>query len=198
MSRIDQLNAAIAKWELNNHPFYQEWKMGTLPKEALVDYSGEYGMFVATVAQAWDTLGFPDYANEERYHEELWKGFQKDLGFTTRSNRIETEELYALATKLFEAKDTAAGALYSFEAQQPNTSAVKLKGLLEHYNLTEAGREYFAVHAEDFHEVQDLSAVIEKMDDASFAKTLDACEQMAHAMWKALDGVYYAVRPVTA
>lgn len=192
MTRIEELDAIVAQFDLNLHPFYQDWRMGTLPTEKLTHYAAEYGAFVATIAAGWDTLGQSHYAQEEREHDAMWQVFRKELGSATEARNPETVALVNSANQLFGQQATAAGALYSFEAQQPKTSRSKLDGLLEHYNISEEGRKYFKVHADDFAEAEWIRAKIDSMSDAEFARTKTACAVMCSSMWSALDGVYYS------
>lgn len=193
MNRVQELQEVIARHELNTHPFYQEWRAGTLPKEKLTDYSGEYGRFVALIAKGWDTIGEGAYADEEREHELFWNDFKDELGCGFLSNNPQTEVLVASASNLFATKAEAVGALYAFEAQQPNTSRSKLDGLNEHYAMSDKAKHYFVVHADDVHEVQDLEEkYIANMTDAEFSRCKTACSIVSAAMWSALDGVYYA------
>ena len=191
MDRIAQLDAIVKQFDLNTHPFYQAWRMGTLPTENLVDYSGEYGRFVGLIAKGWDSIGKTHYANEEREHEVMWETFKKEIGFETPSNRPQTAALVASADAMFSLPQEAVGALYAFEAQQPNTAQSKLDGLNEHYTVSDAGKEYFVVHASDFCEVEDLKAHVANMSDEDFARAKSACAVVCSAMWSALDGVYY-------
>lgn len=192
MNRIEELNQIIAQFDLNQHPFYADWRMGTLPTEKLRDYAGEYGRFVGTIAQGWDTLGETHYAEEERVHEKLWEGFQSEVNFTSLTNRPQTEVLVTAASKNFESKPEAVGALFAFEAQQPNTAQTKLDGLIEHYpQFTDTGKEYFRVHANDFKEVEDLKKIVATMSDQDFARAKTACAVVCASMWGALDGIYY-------
>ncbi len=192
MDRIAQLDAIVAQFNLNAHPFYQAWRMGTLPVEKLADYAGEYGRFVATIAEGWDTLGETKYAEEERYHEELWADFKAELGVTQLSNRLHTETLVNAAQNLFKTKPEAIGALYAFEAQQPFTSQSKLDGLNEHYTFSEKGKKYFEVHANDVQEVEDLKGYVVALSDDEFERTKNACALLCAAMLGGLDGVYAA------
>ncbi|HSI73212.1 MAG TPA: iron-containing redox enzyme family protein [Fimbriimonas sp.] len=191
MDRISELNQIIERHGLNSHPFYQEWRMGTLPTEKLTDYAGEYGRFVATIAKGWDTIGMAHYAEEEREHELLWNDFKAELGCTTLSQRPQTEVLVSAADNLFATPAEAVGALYAFEAQQPHTSRSKLDGLNEHYNMSEKAKHYFVVHADDVHEVEDLAEKVNAMSDEEFSRCKTACTIVSAAMWSALDGVYY-------
>ncbi len=191
MTRIEELDEIVARYDLNQHPFYVDWRCGTLPRVKLVDYSGEYGMFVSTIAAGWDTIGEPVYANEEREHEVFWDDFRGALGFQSLSLRPETDTLVTAARNLFASKADAVGALYAFEVQQPVTAQTKLEGLNEHYELDDAGKRYFVVHAGDFDEVDDLKRHIAAMSEEEFARTKTACGILSAAMWGALDGIYY-------
>ncbi|CAN5588901.1 N/A [soil metagenome] len=192
MDRTAQLDAIVAEYDLNKHPFYQDWRMGTLPTAKLADYAGEYGRFVATIAQGWETTGHPHYAEEEREHELFWADFMRELKVDHLSNRPETEALVSAAHRLFATKPEAIGALYSFEAQQPHTSRSKLDGLNEHYALSDKAKHYFVVHADDVAEAEELRTRAAELSDTEFEATQSACRELCQAMWKALDGVYQA------
>jgi len=191
MSRIQELEAIVAQFDLNLHPFYQDWRAGTLPTAKLVDYSGEYGQFVGTIAAGWDTIGETHYAEEEREHEVLWDDFRDAVGFQSLTLRPQTDTMVVAARNLFSKQPEAIGALFAFESQQPYTAQSKLDGLNEHYSLSEAGKKYFVVHASDFAEVEDLKGHIANLSDDEFARTKTACAILSAAMWGGLDGVYY-------
>lgn len=192
MDRIAQLDAIIEQFNLNTHPFYQDWRMGTLPVEKLRDYAGEYARFVDTIDEGWDRIGETHYAEEERVHEQLWAQFRLTISSYNESRRPSTETLVTAARNAFKSEAEAVGALYAFEAQQPNTSQSKLDGLKEHYNVGEKGEEYFLVHASDFAEAEALRGYVAKMSDAEFARAKTACAVVCAAMFGALDGIYYA------
>lgn len=198
MTRVEQLDAIVKQFELNGHPFYQDWKMGTLPTEKLSVYAAEYGSFVAQIAGGWETLGESFYAEEEREHEELWANFQEAIGSGTTATLPSTSNLTESAGNLFAEPATAVGALYAFEAQQPYTSKAKLEGLNDHYQVSDAGKEYFRVHADDIAEVELLRGYVEKMSEEEFAQTKTACAIVCTAMYGALDGIYFAKQPVNA
>lgn len=187
------LDSVIEAFDLNAHPFYQDWRAGTLPAEKLAEYAAEYRAFVETIADGWETLGFTAYAAEERVHDGLWAEFQDELGATGPARNPETDVLVTAANRLFNgSKSQAAGALYAFEAQQPKTSRVKLDGLREHYPNVVKGQVYFEVHADDVAEAEALRDVFAAMSEAELAQARAACAVVASAMWTALDGVYYA------
>ena len=192
MNALSEFNAIIKKYDLNNHPFYQEWKEGTLPVSRLAAYAGEYSHFVATIASGWEALGETKIADEERHHEKLWAKFQKSLNASGAMKNHETMRLVSVAKAAFASPASAAGALYAFEAQQPNTSKTKLDGLDQHYCLPDKAKEYFAVHADDVAEAEILACYIKRLNKKDQAEAKKACKVVCEAMWGALDGVYKA------
>lgn len=192
MDRVQQLDTIIDQFNLNRHPFYQDWRMGTLPMEKLQDYAMEYARFVDTIDEGWDRIGETHYAEEERVHEKLWANFQAAINAAKAGGHPQTDTLVAAARNAFTLKPEAVGALYAFEAQQPYTSKSKLEGLLEHYPVSDAGREYFVVHAEDFAEAESIRKTVAEMSEADFNRAKSACAVVCSAMWSALDGIYYA------
>lgn len=197
MDRIQELENIVAQFDLNNHPFYQDWAMGTLPVEKLQEYAAEYGHFVGTIAKGWETIGVQKFADEERVHEGLWADFANAIG-SKKLNALTTQTLVTSANNLFSVPDQAVGALFAFEAQQPITSQTKLDGLNKHYAIDEKGKEYFVVHANDFDEVELLKNCVAEMSDEEFAQTKAACAVICAAMWGALDGIYYAKQVANA
>jgi pyrroloquinoline quinone (PQQ) biosynthesis protein C len=198
MSRIAEIDAIVKQFELNAHPFYQDWKMGTLPAWRLAEYGDQYGHFVGTIASGWETLGESYYADEEREHEVLWANFKSAVGSRDTGLNPGTETLVTAAKNAFKSKPEAIGALYAFEAQQPLTSRAKLDGLNEHYSVSEEGKEYFKVHADDVAEVELLKTYIERLSDDEFARAKTACAIVCASMYSALDGVYYSRQAVSA
>jgi pyrroloquinoline-quinone synthase len=198
MDRISQLDAIIEQFDLNKHPFYQEWRMGTLPVQKLQSYAVEYQAFIGTIAEGWETVGEENYAEEERFHELLWAKFRADLGANGMANLPSTETLVTAARNLFSDEVEALGALYAFEAQQPHTSKSKLDGLREHYTVGAEGQEYFKVHANDFAEAELIRDRIAALSDEEFARTKTSCAIVCAAMYGALDGIYYSRQLVNA
>lgn len=192
MDRIARLDAIVKQFDLNTHRFYTDWRNGTLPTEKLSDYAAEYGRFVSTIASGWETVGRHDYAKEEREHEVMWSAFQSGLPAGNFVAKAQTNVLVDSAQKLFAVLPEALGALYSFEAQQPITSQTKLDGLNKHYSLTESQKEYFAVHAGDVREVEDIREMMLELSDSEFERAAGACTVLCASMWAALDGIYYA------
>jgi pyrroloquinoline-quinone synthase len=194
--RIDELDEIVQRYDLNAHPFYQAWRAGTLPTERLASYAAEWAPFIGMLDRGWERIGEPDYAAEEREHDELWSRFRSALGATAgeEMRRPQSRILAAVGEHAFEAVPEALGALYSFEVQQPATAESKLAGLREHYagTVDDAAQEYFREHAIETDEPAMLASRIEALSDDDFARAKTACAIFSAAAWGALDGVYYA------
>ena len=190
-----ELDAIVAKYDLLKHPFYQAWSAGTLPVEALKAYAEEYGAFIQTVPAGWAAHGDVRTASEEVTHAVLWEQFANALGTTSINGpKLEATKALVEACSLFYTSPaTALGGLYAFEAQQPNTSTSKLKGLKEHYSdLPKQVLPYFEVHADD---VQEMAWIVERLqsrseDDRKAA--VEACERVAKGLWDTLTAIHGA------
>lgn len=191
--RIEELDAIVRQFDLNEHPFYAEWRAGTLPVERLAEYADEWAPFIGVVEAGWDRIGYPAYAAEEREHDELWQRFRAALGTAGDMRRPQSRTLVAVGEQAFASVPEALGALYSFEIQQPRTATSKLDGLREHYAgiVGEEGQRYWVEHAVETDEPAMLAERIEALSDNEFARAKTACAIFSAAAWGALDGVYY-------
>jgi pyrroloquinoline-quinone synthase len=191
--RIDELDAIVSGYDLNEHPFYAEWRAGTLPVERLAEYADEWAPFIAAIDRGWERIGFPDYAAEEREHDELWGRFRAALGAGRDLSRPQSKTLLAVGEHAFESVPEALGALYSFEVQQPATASSKLAGLREHYadTVDDDAQRYFVEHAVETVEPDMLANLIDGLSEGDFARARTACAIFSAAAWGALDGVYY-------
>jgi len=192
-TRISELDAIVRQFDLNEHPFYTEWRAGTLPIERLSEYADEWAPFIASVDQGWERIGYPTYAAEEREHDALWSRFRAALGASGPMRRPQSRTLLAVGEHAFASVPESLGALYSFEVQQPKTASSKLAGLREHFAGTVDGeaQQYFVVHAVETDEPAMLAALIDGLSDREFARAKTACAIFSAAAWGALDGVYY-------
>jgi pyrroloquinoline-quinone synthase len=192
MSITTGLNTAVAARDLLKHPFYQAWSAGTLPVEDLQAYAREYGAFIGLLPRAWETLQDAETAQEEREHADMWRDFAAALGTRVDGSPkiAQVAELAATASRLFEHPASAAGALYAFEVQQPATAQSKLAGLKTHYKLPRAVEPYFELHSHNEYEAAKLMTRIESSSEADRLRSLEACTEMADALWNALSGIY--------
>jgi pyrroloquinoline-quinone synthase len=191
MDRLQALRDVLALFDLNRHPFYEDWRCGRLPVDRLAAYAAAFEPFVANVPQGWEAAGRPDYAADERTHHAMWQRFARALDAPQGWQTPQTRTLTRVANDLFQSAPEAWGALYAFEAQQPATSRVKLDGLRAHYHLDDDAQEYFRVHADDWAEARHLQQRLGEVEDAAFARARSACALLGAALWSGLDGVYY-------
>jgi pyrroloquinoline-quinone synthase len=184
-----ELDAIIACHDLNQHPFYQAWRAGTLPPSKLAAYAAEYAPFIASIELGWRTLGDDAHAAMEGEHSGLWTEFRDALGPAPETSCLEARALVEEAYRSFADPVESLGMLYAFEAQQPATARSKLDGLRAHYDLADAHTAYFRAHADDYGECEDLRRRVLRLTPSDFARVKAACERGCKAMWSALDGI---------
>ena len=187
------LDNKISNYSLLNHPFYQAWSAGELPVDALKCYAREYGAFISTLPKGWETLDDPETAEEETEHIDMWADFADGLNTHVSEAQVpQVNTLLETAEKLFSDGETALGALYAFEAQQPETAKSKLAGLKAFYQLPEKVEPYFETHSHNEHEAEKLLARIAELSPDAQQTVVHACEQMSSALWDALTGIHDA------
>jgi len=195
-ARIAELDEIVRRFDLNEHPFYRDWRAGTLPIEQLAEYAREWAPFIGVVHRGWERIGEPEYAAEEREHDALWQTFRSSLGdgAAGEMQRPQSKTLLAVGEQAFALLPETLGALYSFEVQQPATATSKLAGLQEHYagTVDADGQRYFVEHAVETDEPAILASRIAALSDREFARAKTACAVFSVAAWGALDGVYYS------
>lgn len=187
------LDNKISDHNLLNHPFYQAWSAGELPVEVLRTYAREYGAFIATIPNGWETINDTEIAAEETEHIGMWADFASGLDTVVSEAEIpQVKTLLQTADELFSEPVTALGALYAFEAQQPATAQSKLAGLQAFYQLPKTVEPYFETHSHNDHEAEKLLERIGALPAESHAVVVQACEQMSAALWNALTGIHDA------
>ena len=187
------LDNKISDYNLLDHPFYQAWSTGELPVEVLRTYAREYGAFISTIPNGWETINEAEIAAEETEHIDMWGDFADGLDTTVSEAQIpQVKALLETADELFSEPATALGALYAFEAQQPATAQSKLAGLKAFYQLPETVEPYFETHSHNEHEAEKLLERIGALPSESHATVVQACEQMSTALWNALTGIHDA------
>jgi pyrroloquinoline-quinone synthase len=159
MGTTGSIDARIAERHLLKHPFYQAWTAGTLPREALLDYVGQYYAFEsilpgllkslaaraespaareALLANAWDEEHGPNN------HPELWLRFGEALGLDRAHVvgarlKATTQTLVDTYREAAESAPVACGvaALYAYESQLPAVAEAKIAGLKAHFGFGE-------------------------------------------------------------
>ena len=198
-ARVESLRE---RWNVLEHPFYQRWSEGSLGRDELAFYAGEYRHAVVALADALADAShgaepairgdLAAHAAEEAAHVELWDGFARALeADTAREPRAETR---ACAESWTSGRDALEGlvAAYTIESGQPAISRTKLDGLVERYGFEEGpATEYFALHAERDHEhaEQSRELIEERLADADLDRLLTVAEAVLRGNWELLDGV---------
>lgn len=190
MDLKDRLDTVVERWNLLEHPFYRAWLAGQLPLESLKSYANEYGSLVAALPVGWGAVGEEAIVREEWEHVKLWDAFAASLDTAVgEPMNPQTIELVNACDRLFAEPETALGALYAFEAQQPETAASKLQGLRLHYQLSAASETYFDAHIGEKREMEQLVERLNALSEEGQERALAACESMCLHLWNALEGL---------
>lgn len=215
MDLIDRIDALIAERHLLKHPFYADWRAGTLPREALQDYAGQYYAFESNFPRFLSTLhsrteradvrqaildNLWDEEHGEANHAELWLRFGEGVGADRASVRgaayhDATTNLVDTYRSLTAEAPLAAGiaAVYAYEAQVPEVAAEKLNGLRDRYGVDDArSLSFFAVHSTL--DVEHSAAEREMIrvlapTPADEEAAVEATERTLDAWWAFLDDV---------
>ncbi len=214
MASMNAIDLRIAEHHLLKHPFYEAWTAGTLPREALLDYAGQYYAFesnlpryltalharsesatvrAALLANAWDE------EHGDNNHPELWLRFAGALGLD-RSKVIGAklrEPTKALVSTYREAAERApveagVAALYAYESQLPAVAEAKIAGLRAHYGIeSRDGLAFFEVHrAIDVHHAAEERRILEEAVTGENGEAAVVwTERALKAWWDFLSGV---------
>jgi pyrroloquinoline-quinone synthase len=214
------IDAKIAEKHLLKHPFYEAWTAGTLPREALLEYVGQYYAFESNLpryltalhsrcedaairavllANAWDE------EHGANNHPELWLRFGEALGLdraqiTGARLNDATRALVETYRQAAEKAPIEAGlaALYAYESQLPAVSAAKIDGLRKHYGVeSRDGVAFFEVHRTlDVHHAAEERRLLERSLAGAPAADGDAAVEWAGralgAWWDFLSALYPA------
>ena len=132
-------------------------------------------------------------------HSELWLDFAEGMG-SGRDQRWHSPvpEVRQL-TKYFQgvaneaSPEEVLAAFYAYESQVPRVAQEKARGLREMYGADDKTCGYFSLHTTaDVYHSRAWRSQLEKRVAAntdSVEKTLDAAEDAARMLWRALDGI---------
>jgi pyrroloquinoline-quinone synthase len=199
-----RLEAVRARWNVLEHPFYQRWSAGTLTREELARYAGEYRHAVVALADAAagaaraaepeQRRALEAHAAEEASHIALWDDFARAVGGDAAAPASPETAQCARTWAGEDERPLLAGlvALYAIESGQPAIAETKRAGLREHYGIDDpAAIAYFDLHATLDHEhaAAERALIEPRLDGADADALLGEAEDVLRANWRLLDGV---------
>ena len=145
MDFFSRLDAARERWNVLEHPFYLRWSEGSLTRDELAFYAGEYRHAVVALADAVGNAAraagpavraqLEEHAEEESAHVGLWEDFAGALGADAgRDPRPETRECVEGWTAGSDTLESLA-ATFAIESAHPEISRVELEGLVGRFGL---------------------------------------------------------------
>jgi len=198
----DRLETVAARRDVLRHSFYVRWSEGTLTREELANYAGQYRHAVVALAAATtaaarcpeagdDAPALAAHAREETDHIALWDQFVAQVGGdpaapANRETRACAEEWAGDDSRPLLHTLTA---MYAIESAQPAISQTKLAGLADHYGIESS--PYFEVHQrlDVEHAAQARHLIDERLPGAEHDALLRTAVRVLHANWRLLDGV---------
>ena len=208
----EQLNKKLDEYHLLNHPFYKSWNEGKLTREIIKDYAEQYYQHVKSFPRyisATHSLcadiekrkilleNLQDEENRDGDHPKLWRNFAFAVGSSKEKIKSVKEEKFT--TELIEnffkngRSSYAEGlaSLYTYERQIPEIAETKIKGLIDHYNIsTDQGLEYFVVHkdADVLHREQSEKLMLQ-LNEEEQVLAEEAALSTGHMLWSFLSGL---------
>jgi pyrroloquinoline-quinone synthase len=206
---------ALAPLHLLKHPFYQDWMAGTLSRETLKDYAGQYFTHVKAFpryisaihsrceSEAARKMLLENLNDEEGLshgvsHPELWMRFAEGMG-VERSKAYVTEPraaIQAVVDTFFGFAQSSfhegLGALYAYESQIPEIAQSKISGLIEHYQVSDARTlQFFEVHkTADIYHREAIEKIIDALPEKEKQEALAAAGKTARMLWQFLTDVH--------
>lgn len=217
---IEELKEIIAKKHLLNHPFYQAWNKGELPIEVMQEYAKQYyhleknfPVFLSQMhaasgdnfdARRVITQNLHDEEGGTETHRELWLKYGEGIGVdrTEIENAemiSETEAAVSTFNELSHDYLLGSAALAAYEDQIPEVATSKVKGLEDHYDISDnETTKFFRVHevadvahAAAWWDIIDGHANTEEEKDA----VRKAVTKGRDALWSFLDGIMREYMP---
>ena len=214
MDLLDRIDAMIDECHLLKHPFYTKWAEGTLPREALQEYTRQYYAFESAMPRflsaihsrtesapvrqhLLDNLWDEEHGRDN--HAELWLRFAEGIGVDRDDVRSAMPNSATTALvdtyKELSNKGTVAegvAALYAYERQVPQVAGSKIDGLKRHYGLEDKrSLAFFIVHGEmDIeHSGAEREVLGQLAVDADPAPIEEATRRALDAWWNFLSAV---------
>lgn len=213
-SAIDEV---LEEKNMLKHPFYQAWNAGRLSRDVIMKYACQYYHFVKDFPRMVSAvhsntpnievrqellLNLVDEEQGAENHPALWMRFANAMGATT-DEVLSTAPLRSTTALVNTMMDLCrngsfqegAAALYTYEAQIPEVSRVKIDGLKKYYGVADSSAiKFFSVHQEaDIYHSRSERVMIEQHTPAELEPSVHrASITTALVLWEFLDGVYAA------
>jgi pyrroloquinoline-quinone synthase len=212
---LNKIDAAIAEKNLLKHPFYQDWQVGKLSREALQLYAAQYYRHVEAFPKHLRVLAartegpirdivmenLAEEENPERPHPKMWREFAAALGvgeddITCCPALPGTQAVVETFREIVGDRPVAeaVAALYAYEAQVPEIATTKIDGLKKFYGINSPeGLGYFEVHetADKAHREAWRNWLMEHAEGGE-EEILATTNEALDALWGALDAVHCA------
>lgn len=210
---LAKIDAAIAEKNLLKHPFYQDWQMGKLSREALQLYAAQYYRHVEAFPKHLRVLAartegpirkivlenLEEEENPSRPHPKLWRNFAEAVGvseddITSCPALPGTQAVVETFREIVGDRTVAeaVAALYAYEAQVPEIAITKIEGLKRFYGVrSREGLAYFEVHeeADKAHRAAWRNWLLEHAE-GSEEEILATTNEALDALWGLLDAVH--------
>jgi pyrroloquinoline-quinone synthase len=213
MDLLDRIDAMIEERNLLTHPFYTKWAEGTLPIEALREYTRQYYTFESTFPRLLSALhsrsdrpevrssileNLWDEEHGDANHRELWLRFGEGVG-ADREGVVSAEPNEATSAlmdaywKACTEGSVASGvaAVYAYERQVPPVAQAKIDGLKKWFGIEDDRTlGFFQVHATlDVEHSAAERQIISGASAEDESAILDATADALDAWWAFLDAV---------
>ncbi len=212
MQYLNTLNEKLDKFHLLDHPFYIAWNKGELNQTILRDYAEQYYQHIKafpryisathSICEDIDNrkILLDNLSDEEDFdkdHPMLWKQFALAVG--ADENTVETVNQESFTKDMIDnffklARSSYAeglGSLYAYERQVPEIADTKIRGLIDHYNVSsDEGLEYFVVHKDADVEHREQSAeLMNKLSPEERKLAEEAGLSTVKMLWGFLSGL---------
>ena len=212
MQYLNTLNEKLDKFHLLDHPFYVAWNKGELNQTILRDYAEQYYQHIKafpryisathSICEDIDNrkILLDNLSDEEDFdkdHPMLWKQFALAVGADKNTVEKVNQESFTkdMIDNFFKlARSSYAeglGSLYAYERQVPEIADTKIRGLIDHYNVSsDEGLEYFVVHKDADVEHREQSAeLMNKLSPEERKLAEEAGLSTVKMLWGFLSGL---------
>jgi len=213
MDLIREVDRRIDARSLLTHPFYTKWQQGTLPREALQEYTRQYYAFESSFPRFLSALhsrtdradtrqalldNLWDEEHGANNHAELWLRFAEGIGVGRDEVRRATwnegsRSLVETYGRLASDGPVAAGvaAVYAYERQVPAVAQAKIDGLRAHFGVDDPRTlAFFELHGQlDVEHAEAERSIVADLGEGVEPQVVRATSEALDAWWGFLDAV---------